>query len=491
MRVCPDDTWQRLSFGEAQSHAGLTILPLLADLPAGPEYLTLGEALAAGSLKITEVTEGGSVPELAVTNDGDAPVLLLDGEELAGAKQNRVVNTTLLLRERSRTTIPVSCVEAGRWHYAAPAFGESGNVMAASLRARKQRAIAASLASNGRRMSDQGDVWEGVAAMAADLNVKSETGAMRDVYARMAPDLTDRLRPFTPVAGQRGFAVGSADGVLGVEYLSQPRAFARVFSKLLRSYGLDALRRENRAEARLNPEHARRFIMAAVDQTVQSYDAVGYGREHRLAGRGVEGSALTVDGILIHMSLLSVATEEIPKATPFERSYWVETGRLLAGCYPGAPDAGDAADKLRGLLDVGIRAVVNLMEPDETDYNGRPFRGYQELLAQLAAERGVRVALVRHPIVDQRVPTRQGMVQILDTIDGFLADGVPVYVHCWGGKGRTGTVVGCWLARHGRAVGDEALRRVQHLRRNDPKAHEPSPENRLQCRLVQGWLPGV
>jgi hypothetical protein len=179
MHILSEETWQRLTFGDAQSHGALAVLPLMADLPIGPEYLTLGEALAAGTLTITEITEGGSVPELAVINAGDLPVLLLDGEELAGAKQNRVVNTTILLKEHSKTVIPVSCVEQGRWQYASREFQDSGNVMAANLRARKGRAVSESLASSGRRASDQGDVWDGVAEMACSFQVASDTGAMR------------------------------------------------------------------------------------------------------------------------------------------------------------------------------------------------------------------------------------------------------------------------------------------------------------------------
>jgi hypothetical protein len=110
MQILSDETWQRMIFGDVQSHGMLAVLPIMADLPTGPEYLTLGEALAAGTLTITEISEGGSVPELAVINEGNLPVLLLDGEELAGAKQNRVVNTTILLKEHSKIVIPVSCV---------------------------------------------------------------------------------------------------------------------------------------------------------------------------------------------------------------------------------------------------------------------------------------------------------------------------------------------------------------------------------------------
>ncbi|MHB9129927.1 MAG: ARPP-1 family domain-containing protein [Armatimonadota bacterium] len=492
MQTLSDETWQRLTFGDVQSHGALAVLPIMAELPTGPEYLTLSEALAAGTLVITEVSEGGSVPELAVLNEGDLPVLLLDGEELAGAKQNRVVNTTILLKERSKTVIPVSCVEQGRWHYASREFQDSGNVMAANLRARKGQAVSESLASSGRRASDQGEVWAGVEEMACSFQVASDTGAMRDVYAHVEHDLTALLRAFTPVPGQRGIAAFIGGRITGVEYLSQPRAFAKVFEKLLRSYALDALRLRKPGENSIDPEQARQFLATIAASAVQSYAALGYGREHRIDGTGAHGSALTVDDALIHLSLLATAPNDggDEAVVPFPRAYWVRPGQLLAGCYPGAPGPREALRKLRGLLDAGIHAVISLMEPEETDHRGRPFTPYEDHLYRLASEREIAVTCLRLPIPDQCVPTRETMRQILDAIDALLENGTPTYIHCWGGKGRTGTVVGCWLARHGLANGDEALRMVQNLRRNDPTANQPSPENRIQCNMVRNWQTG-
>jgi len=178
MQTLAAETWQKMIFGDVQSQGALAILPIMADLPTGPEYLTLSEALAAGTLMITELNDGGSVPELAVMNDGALPVLFLDGEELAGAKQNRVVNTTLLLKEHSKTVIPVSCVEQGRWHYASHEFHDSGNVMSANQRARKGRSVSRYLADSGQRTSDQGEVWSGVQEMTCSFQVSSDTMAM-------------------------------------------------------------------------------------------------------------------------------------------------------------------------------------------------------------------------------------------------------------------------------------------------------------------------
>ncbi len=101
--------------------------------------------MSEGLLSVAEVNEEGSVPELKVTNAADMSVLLLDGEELMGAKQNRVLNTSILLVVKSETIIPVSCTEHGRWSYSSPAFSDSGVVMSPSLRMRKVSSVSTSL----------------------------------------------------------------------------------------------------------------------------------------------------------------------------------------------------------------------------------------------------------------------------------------------------------------------------------------------------------
>lgn len=103
-----------LELGDLQVFENMGVIPLFSPVKGGPAYLTLKEALEEGVLRVGEVDEGGSVPELKVENRGEKPVLLLDGEELAGAKQNRVLNTSILVPAKSQLVIPVSCTEAGR-----------------------------------------------------------------------------------------------------------------------------------------------------------------------------------------------------------------------------------------------------------------------------------------------------------------------------------------------------------------------------------------
>ncbi|EPR37703.1 Dual specificity protein phosphatase [Desulfovibrio sp. X2] len=179
--------------------------------------------------------------------------------------------------------------------------------------------------------------------------------------------------------------------------------------------------------------------------------------------------------------------EDMPGERPFPRSYWVLQGGLLAGCYPGDPDPREAMGKLSGLVDCGVETVVNLMEEDERDWSGRPFVPYAEALREIAAGRNRHIEVMRHPVRDRDVPSAGNMRVILDAIDASLARQRTVYVHCWGGKGRTGTVVGCFLMRHGLADADNVLDHIARLRRPDPTRRDPAPETETQCAMVRGW----
>ena len=143
----------------------LTMIPLLfkealksEPRSPGSDYLLLDEALAGGFVEITEVSEQGSVPELKFLNRGAKPVLIVDGEELLGAKQNRVVNLTILVAANSELTIPVSCVEAGRWRSRSRMFTSAPRTQFATGRAKRMASVSMSMIARGDRTSDQAEV---------------------------------------------------------------------------------------------------------------------------------------------------------------------------------------------------------------------------------------------------------------------------------------------------------------------------------------------
>jgi hypothetical protein len=176
--------------------------------------------------------------------------------------------------------------------------------------------------------------------------------------------------------------------------------------------------------------------------------------------------------------------------TPFGRSYWVVPDKFLAGAYPGSKDHDEALPKITALVECGIWFVVNLMEKEEKNFSGEQFEPYEDTLASIASKLGVEIRLKRMPVRDHHVPSSHHMVEILNTIDRAIENDQPVYVHCWGGVGRTGTVVGCYLMRHGLATGDDVLERIAVLRRNEVTAHRLSPETWDQRVMVQSWFLG-
>ncbi len=172
---------------------------------------------------------------------------------------------------------------------------------------------------------------------------------------------------------------------------------------------------------------------------------------------------------------------------PLERTYWVIADKLLAGLYPGDTDRNTMHYKLNTFLDAGIRTFINLMEEDERDHNGNVFAPYDNDLKHLAAARGLDVAILRYPIRDLGIPTDSVMKSILDTIDDSIERGKPVYVHCWGGRGRTGSVVGCYLARHGMGKGADALALIRKLRSEHAGMYDEAPETKEQNQMVVRW----
>lgn len=168
----------------------------------------------------------------------------------------------------------------------------------------------------------------------------------------------------------------------------------------------------------------------------------------------------------------------IPTDRPIPDSYWVRPGRFLAGEYPGDLQPERAVEKVQRLLAAGVTCFVDLTEEGE-------LIPYESLLRTGHAT-ATSIAYHRRPIRDYGVPTVAEMMYILDLIDSALADGQVVYVHCWGGIGRTGTVVGCWLVRHG-LTGEQAIVEIARLRRGTPDGWRVAPQSEQQRRLVRTW----
>ena len=292
-----------IQLGEPIEHEGIAIAPLFPRLQPVADYVTLDEALPLG-FRVTEVGEAGTVPELAVENPLDKDVLLYDGEELVGAKQNRIVGVTTLVPARAKTRIPVACVEEGRWSRRSEAFAAAPHAAYPELRRRKALRQSAQPFAHGVA---QGEVWAAVSERRFELQVESATGAQQDIYRSRRDDLGSLREAFPLAPGQSGtlFALGDE---LCLDLVSRPAAFARLYAKLLDGYLLDALARRG---AKGSPD-LDGFLAELEAAPRTRRPSVGRGEDVRLQGERVVGSALDLDGELIQLCAFSSRSDLTP-----------------------------------------------------------------------------------------------------------------------------------------------------------------------------------
>ena len=177
----------------------------------------------------------GSVPELKVVNKSPRMILILDGEELVGAKQNRIVNTTILVQGNATIVIPVSCVEHGRWSYDSPKFHSQERMMSSNLRAMKSEQVSYSIRSSGEYRSDQGAIWDGIAEKAERMGAPSPTGAMAEIYDKERPTIEEYVKPFHLIDSQVGAIFMINGKVAGLDAFGKPGTFSEVFKNSLKA----------------------------------------------------------------------------------------------------------------------------------------------------------------------------------------------------------------------------------------------------------------
>ena len=294
----------QVKIGRKQSFKNLAAYPLLSTYAVPVDYLTLDEALTGNVLDIVEVDTDGSVPDLKVKNNSARMILILDREELVGAKQNRIVNTTILVMAKSSLIIPVSCVEHGRWSYESTKFSSQERMMSSNLRAMKAEQVHNSIRTSREFRSNQGAIWDSIAEKADRMEAQCPTGAMSSIYEKEMPTIQEYLTHFRLINSQVGAIFLINGKVVGLDSFGKPETFSKIFKKLVQSYTLDAidwLEPEKEHKALKSP--VTRFLKAAQNAGIEKNLSVGQGTDYRLESEKITGFALALDDKILHLSV--------------------------------------------------------------------------------------------------------------------------------------------------------------------------------------------
>jgi hypothetical protein len=297
-----------LTVGGATRHRNLDVFPLRGEDRPGPDYVLAAEAIRSGVVRVEEEGAAGVVARMLVVNSGARPVLVLDGELLVGQKQNRVVNASMLLPAMSTSTVPVSCVERGRWHASGEA-SSSEHFSPHRVRSSVRRSVHRSLRARGDHRSDQGEVWAEVGESLRSVGSSSPSEDLVRAYVDHRAILDGYERVLRPGPDWQGFVVAVGGRVTGGDLFDRAATLGKLWPKLMRAAALDAirrpsfrelLRRESPEREEPDPGQVRRLLDLAAAASAEEYPSPGIGRDLRIESGSLSAAALVADDTVIH-----------------------------------------------------------------------------------------------------------------------------------------------------------------------------------------------
>jgi hypothetical protein len=292
---------EQIHVGAPIHRGALSLFPLWTEHPETPaDYLTGWQADDLGVLTIAEAPSA-TVPELLVTTTATQPVLLVEGETIAGGLQHRTVNVTVLVPAASQVPVPVACVEVGRWGRPETSH-RAGRHTPLDLRQRKTASVNQARATSGLRHSDQGAVWAAVAAFESKIGSASPTSSYLDAAETSTIGIEELIAGLQPLPGQRGVIVGIAGEVRALELFDRAATFAAYHDQLVAGYAADAL---GMPATPTSAAAARRLVRQLADAKVERSAAVGLGRELSAEEEGYVLAGLELDGRPVHLAVFA------------------------------------------------------------------------------------------------------------------------------------------------------------------------------------------
>jgi hypothetical protein len=361
--------------GFVARHGAVTVVPMFAELPR-VDYRIAARAISEGTFEIHE-GERRTVGMLEARNRGTRRVLIVEGDHVLGAKQNRMLTSSALVGARSKVEVPASCVEQGRWQGPTEQFaGLAATMVPASLRRIAKQSVTASVLHRGPRVADQQRIWSTIADQQRRLSVSSATRALSQTFAERAPELEAVSTRLPYVGGAVGLAIGVGAELVSVDVFDHPDTCAHYWSRLIEGAALDCLsaRPKDRAFGSL-PEQLEQVLASARDGAWEAVAAVGEGEELRAAfayGTGEQGAAsvLRLDGRLVHFNAVTATGVSSPRTSRMRRDLPDELAqryRIVDRIGVGGTKEVFRAQVIAGGADV---AIARMPYVDEIQFDG-------------------------------------------------------------------------------------------------------------------------
>ena len=295
-----------LTLGRARAAGALTLVPVFHDGPSAA-YVPYASIQGSGLLEVSEVTGGGQVNTLVAHNRAEQAVLLLEGEILEGMQQTRVLNISILVPPKTTLNIPVSCVEAGRWHHEGKAAARHDYHLSPRARSMKSESVARSARQVGAFMSDQGAVWRSVDLELAAHSLQSPTREFSEIGRQKGKDITRELAELEPRLGQAGVVAVVGGKPLCFDLFDRAATLEVVWRGLVGSYALDAMTVPKRAAAERDTAEARKWLDSLVGATATEHPGVGAGTNVVLSSHRAGATSLVVDDAVVHLAAFATS----------------------------------------------------------------------------------------------------------------------------------------------------------------------------------------
>lgn len=283
---------------ESQKYENVEAIPIRSDFFGKKDFLTLKKGYEMNLVEIKEL-DHSTVNAVSCKNDSVAPLILIDGDEITGAIQNRIINDTLLIPAKSTVNIPVSCTEHGRWHTRGE--GEASRTFEPSLysanhstRSRKSRA-------SYEERDYQGEVWDSISEFESRSNFKSMTSALNDSYENLKDKQNDYLSKFHIEDGQNGVIFIVNGEIKGLELFYNHSIYKQYHEKLCRSYIIEAIVEKKSVDNIDRLEFVK--VMENISHSeFKSKKSIGLGDNVKFSNDFGSGSSLVWEDELIHMT---------------------------------------------------------------------------------------------------------------------------------------------------------------------------------------------